>query len=90
MTDHDAVLAERTARIAARIRAEAGSALTHATYSEILAPCPHCDEPAGAVCRTSGGWQLIGVHAGRRKAVAKLTLCFTARFLRYALELLKK
>jgi hypothetical protein len=31
-----------------------------------------CKQPPDVACETSGGWQLIGVHADRRDAVAKM------------------
>ncbi|MGW1411537.1 zinc finger domain-containing protein [Streptomyces sp. NPDC002403] len=33
-------------------------------------PCPSCGEPAGSLCRTSGGKQAAEAHAPRRYALA--------------------
>lgn len=70
--DYDAQLAARTAEIAARIKAEAGNELRHALASQELVTCDRCGQWPGMACRTSGGWELIGVHACRRDAIAKM------------------
>jgi hypothetical protein len=71
--DPDAQLAARTAEIAARITADAGRELRYALASQTLIACDRCGQWSGMECRTSGGWQLIGVHAARRDATATMS-----------------